>query len=366
MQTEVLEPSPENIKRAAEALCADDIVGMPTETVYGLAGNAFSTDAVAKIFLAKECPTFDPVIVHIEQKPSSEPSFIRHIEAQELIPSGIFSSVPSEKIETLCKNFWPGPLTLVLPKTDRVPDLVTSGLQTVAIRMPLHPVAQALIKKTGFPLAAPSANRFGRISPTTAQAVLKELDGRISMILEGGPCSVGLESTVLRIDPSGTVHLLRPGGIAIEKIEAIFGSAIARATTPSSSSAQPSPGMLASHYAPIKPFKILPCSLDRLTPDQTQTLSKEIAPHPGEVGLLLFSPNSDPAIASLASKLGRKITTMSLCPSQKPEEAAKNLFQMMRKLDESIATVLISEPCPWSEGLGYAIADRLTRANSKA
>lgn len=192
---ELLQPTAENLARAGEALRRGELVGMPTETVYGLAGNALDAEAVARIFAVKERPTFDPLIVHVAPE-------LRGLDAfgeAELVDVAALDGDARTHIEALISRFWPGPLTLVLPRGARVPDLVTSGLATVAVRMPRHPVAQALIRAAQRPLAAPSANRFGRISPTSAADVQAELGDRIGLILDGGSSEVGVESTVLAI-----------------------------------------------------------------------------------------------------------------------------------------------------------------------
>ena len=181
---------------AVDCLRSGDIVGMPTETVYGLAGNAFDANAVAKIFAAKERPSFDPLIVHVAKDLSSvaKLGLAKIIHPQSMTPSMIRIT------DALIQKFWPGPLTIILPKHSKIPDLVTSGLDRVGVRMPAHELAQQLLKATGLPLAAPSANRFGRISPTTAQHVAEELGTKIKYIVDGGSCTVGIESTVVTVD----------------------------------------------------------------------------------------------------------------------------------------------------------------------
>ena len=372
MKTEILVATPQNIARVAAALKADSIVGIPTETVYGLAGNAFSVTATTKIFQAKERPTFDPLIVHVAAKPALKFSTLDYLSELGLIPEKCFLALLAERLDILCGSFWPGPLTLVMPRAPEVPDLVSSGLPTVAIRIPSHPVAQALLEQSG-PLAAPSANRFGHISPTSSGHVMSELGGRIPLILDGGKCSIGIESTVLLVDPSGTIRLLRPGGTPVEKLETMLGARITRSSrgpepdgTGRHSHPQMSPGMLSSHYAPVKPLYLLKAAADKLTPHQVIELTARLAATPGPLGILLFSPDEDKAVSALAHHLGRSITKLVLCPMKTPEEAARNLFSMMRKLDESAVAVLLSEPCPWADGLGYGIMDRLTRASTPA
>ena len=205
MKTELLSPTPEALSRAGEFLRDGEVVGFPTETVYGLGANALDAAAVEKIFAAKGRPGDNPLIVHIRA-------------AEELLP--LIAGEPGAQARALMEAFWPGPLTLIFPKSERVPPRVTAGLATVAVRMPSHPVARALIEAAGVPIAAPSANRSGRPSPTTAADVLEDMDGRVPLILDGGPCQVGVESTVVDLT-GGTPRVLRPGGITRAQIEEV-------------------------------------------------------------------------------------------------------------------------------------------------
>lgn len=331
---ELLQPTEQNLARAAAALRAGEVVGMPTETVYGLAGTATDARAVAKIFATKERPTFDPLIVHV---------------APEMSLEGIVASVPT-RARTLMDAFWPGPLTLVLPRGNRIPDLVTSGLPSVAVRMPRHPVAQALIREAGVPLAAPSANRFGRISPTSAADVQSELGDRIGLILDGGRCELGLESTVLALEGERAL-LLRPGGVPKSAIEQALGIEVLPA--PKVEGPAASPGMLASHYAPRKPMTLLDAPLERATFP---------AALPRIIGVLAQSGDAEQRARELSQRLGVTVRVQVLSASGDPGEAARRLFASMRALDGSDAELLFAEPCPTEEGLGHAIADRLRRA----
>ena len=327
----ILQPTPETIAQAAAHLRSGQLVGMPTETVYGLAGNGLDAAALARIFDAKERPTFDPLILHVVE----QGDLSRLVDESQLSPEAL------RRLRALTEAFWPGPLTLVLPKREIVPDLATSGLPTVAIRMPQHPIAQALIRAAGVPLAAPSANRFGRISPTRAEHVRDELDGRVEMVLDGGPCEIGIESTILKIDADGSLVLLRPGQVTPEQIAAVTGA------RPSAGTAKPgaqlAPGMLESHYAPTK--RLLPL----------EQMSEESA---RRVGVLLLS--GDPQ--KFVPPAGKSAITMSLSHSGDPMEMARNLFSTLRALDQSDAELLFCEAPPAGEGLVYAIADRLRRA----
>jgi L-threonylcarbamoyladenylate synthase len=297
------------IAEAAQFLLAGRLVAFPTETVYGLGADATNGLAVAAIFAAKDRPRINPLIVHVQNKAEAE----RHV---------IFSDIASR----LAAAFWPGPLTLVLPRRSGTPLslLVSAGLETVAVRVPSHPVARALIATAGVPLAAPSANPSGSVSPTTARHVAEGLGSRVAMILDGGATPVGVESTVIGFSPQGTAMMLRPGGVPREAIEAIIGPLIA----PDLDGPITAPGQLSSHYAPRARLR----------------LNAETA-EPSEV-LLGFGPAQN-AARNLSAKgdLG---------------EAAANLFAMLRALDaEATAIAVSSIPL---HGLGEAINDRLQRA----
>ena len=318
--------------------------------------------------------------------PSGE---IEALKALELVNLELLSQETLEKLRALIHRFWPGPLTLVLPKHPSVPDLATSGLPSVAIRMPKHPVALALIEAAQTPLAAPSANRFGRISPTSADAVLQELGDRISWILDGGPCQIGVESTILGLTPHQNWVVLRPGGTPAEKIEEALGEKLERvypssycsysSGTSSQASSELSsgrsslseqrplaPGMLESHYAPRTPLVLLPREVQGLTPQDLESLraTLEKLPHsPTQVGLLLIGGNSEIAAKSLSSLLQRPVSCRSLSSTGDLNEAARNLFSEMRSLDSLDLPLIFAEPCQKQEGLGFAISDRLKRAS---
>lgn len=227
----------QEIGRAKAFLEAGNVVGIPTETVYGLAGNALNSDAVLKIFRVKNRPQFDPLIVHTDSLAKVE-TFVTAIPE------------PARQLADAC---WPGPLTLLLPKRDAIPDLVTAGLPTVAVRVPNHPLTLALLRSLAFPLAAPSANPFGYISPTTAAHVADQLGDRVPYILDGGPADVGLESTIIGFENGQTI-VFRLGGLALELIERLIGPVSVRTHSTSNPKA---PGMLSSHYAPRKPLILL-------------------------------------------------------------------------------------------------------------
>lgn len=354
MPAEIIKPTPENLIRAAKLLQEGQVIGMPTETVYGLAGMIFDECALTRIFSVKERPHFDPLIVHVTP-PEQHKDLLTYLEDLDLIQVSLLSHEAQHRVQVLLSQFWPGPLTLVLPKSQRVPDLATSGLETIAIRMPRHSVAQALIRAVQSPLAAPSANRFGRISPTSAQDVFEELGDRIPLILEGGRCEIGLESTVLMITREGELKLLRPGGISQQQIEMTLGTSIKKSLgSPLKSEA---PGLLETHYAPQKPLILL-------DPDQL----KQTCLGKKKLGLLIQSGNPEKIRQRILDLLGNpsvEIIAFSLSKTGDMDEAARNLFSTLRALDQSDCELILAEPATQDQGLGYAINDRLRRASKK-
>jgi len=316
----------QDVALAAGALRAGRLVAFATETVYGLGGHAFDLQAVARIFEAKGRPRFDPLIVHV-----ATPG-----DVEELV-----TSIPPVA-RRLMERFWPGPLTLVLPKRETVPDLLTAGLPDVAVRVPDHPLTRELLSACGVPVAAPSANRFGRISPTTAAHVAESLGDRVDLILDGGPCRVGVESTVVRCTESGEVFLLRPGGISREAIEAVVGAPVHRMPTVlDDQTPQVSPGQLAQHYAPRKPLYLLPDDVDFPT-----------GPDVGVLSLLPLPTVQDFGAVEVLSETG------SLT------EAAARFFAALRRLDAAPVQRLYARRFPDHE-LGLALNDRLQRASTK-
>ncbi len=314
-----------DIEVAKKHLENGELVGFPTETVYGLAGNALDPLAVASIFETKNRPSFDPLIIHI-------PSISEVENYTESIP---------DPLQKLAERFWPGPLTLLLPKKKIIPDLVTSGLDRVAVRVPNHPLAMELLRSIDFPLAAPSANPFGYISPTTALHVNDQLGEKIPFILDGGSSGVGLESTIVGMEGDEIV-IYRLGGLEISEIEAVVGQV--KIKQHSSSNPQ-APGLLESHYAPRKPFIL--GNLDQLVADYLQQ----------ETAIAVLS--LDKYFPSL-----KESQQIALSKSGDMKEAAVNLFAAMRKLDASECTIILTELMP-EIGLGRAINDRLKRASVK-
>ena len=315
-----------DIARAAEAIRAGKLVGMPTETVYGLAANALDADAVAGIFEAKGRPRFDPLIVHVAD--------VSALSEVARVPDASRATV-----QQLAEAFWPGPLTLVLPRRSAVPDLVTSGLDTVAVRVPAHPMARELIRAAGAPVAAPSANPFGYISPTTAAHVAAQLGEAVRYVLDGGPCEVGVESTILALD-GDSVTQLRPGGIPREAIEARLGRAIAQRESTSDPERPEAPGQLDAHYAPR-------ASLLLAAPGELEALvSEHAAESPYVIGYRTIPEGAR----------GR-----ALAPDGDLRAAARELFGALREADASGAGLILAARFP-GEGLGAAIGDRLRRA----
>jgi L-threonylcarbamoyladenylate synthase len=314
---EILEAGAAAIARAAELIRAGDLVAFPTETVYGLGADATSDAAIAAIFAAKDRPTFNPLIVHFADPRAASRQVAFDARAR-----------------LLAKSFWPGPLTLVLPRREscRISLLASSGLDTLAVRVPGHPIAREFLAAAARPIAAPSANVSGRVSPTTARHVVDSLDGCVSLILDGGPCEIGIESTVVDLS-GGPALMLRPGGVSREAIEAVIGGI---AEFGGGDAPAKSPGLQDRHYAPDRPLRL----------NATRA-------HAGEafLGFGRDAPKSLPG------------DVMNLSPSGNVDEAAANLFAMIRALDRKGISAIAVAPIP-DHGLGRAINDRLRRAAS--
>lgn len=344
------------MKAAAGALADGQPVGLPTETVYGLAAHALRPDAVVQVFEAKERPFFDPLIVHLPSR-----DWLDRV-----------TKIPAESramVDALITKFWPGPLTLVLPRQSIVPDIVTSGLETVAVRMSAHPVFRAVIEHFGQPLAAPSANRFGHISPTTAGHVRSELGGRIPLIIDGGPTQHGVESTIVKVE-GGELRLLRAGPVTPEDLGEVFhalcearnyrpteaelsgfferlGVSFSAMLRGESSVRVEAPGQLESHYAPRTPLRLIAPGVAVLIYDQENQVAARL-------GSLAFRE------PSTAAQFAREEI---LSPTGDLREAAATLFDKMRRLDEAGLDMIIAEEVP-EHGLGIAIMDRLRKASA--
>jgi L-threonylcarbamoyladenylate synthase len=305
---------------AVELLRQGEVVALPTETVYGLAANALNAIAVAKIFEAKGRPRFDPLIVHLPDRDWLEKIVDLREEDRQLV-------------SRLADKFWPGPLTIVLPRKTIVPEITTAGLDTVAVRISAHPVFAEIVRAFGAPLAAPSANRFGRISPTTAQHVVDELSGRVPLIIDAGPTRHGIESTIVAVRDR-KIEILRRGPISSDQLSG-FGKVEIAASTGKISA----PGQLPSHYAPKTPL--------RLVNDLKSFQSTE------RCSLLAWNP---------LTKDDRFVAIRNLSEQQDLREAAANLFRYLRELDELEVDLIVAERVP-DQGLGAAILDRLQRAS---
>ncbi|MER3513062.1 MAG: threonylcarbamoyl-AMP synthase [Chloroflexota bacterium] len=332
-------PEPESIAYAAAAILRGRLVAFPTETVYGLGANALDAAAVARIFIAKDRPPEDPLIVHL----ASEDDLPR-----------VVSVIPPVAHE-LARAFWPGPLTLILPKHPRVPDNVTAGLSTVAVRVPAHPVAFALLQASGVPIAAPSANRFGHPSPTTAQHVMDDLGSRIDLILDGGPTTIGVESTVLDVTRTPPL-ILRPGGLPREALEALIGPVAVRVETAATKGPQPSPGLLGRHYAPRAEL-ILYLGSPAAALAEMARLARLKQAEGQRVGVLLADEDR-PYFSHLP------VFPFYLGPSSDLAQIARNLFIGLRALDEQGVDLILARDFG-ERGLGLAIRDRLRRAASR-
>lgn len=326
--TTIHQPDDASIRHLAALLRAGQIVAVPTETVYGLAADALDAAAVRRIFAAKGRPLTDPLILHVAGADGA-----RRI------------AVWSDAAETLARRFWPGPLTLVLRKLPVVPDLVTAGLPTVAVRVPAHPAMLRLLAAFGGPLAAPSANPFGYVSPTTAGHVRESLGDAVAHVLDGGPCEVGVESTIVDLRVPAQPVLLRPGGLPVEEIEAALGVAVLRPAPAAgrASDAQIAPGMLTQHYSPRTPVEL---HAGPWSPDAARQL-------PADVAVLFVARVADPRPGwrwlSAAGDLG---------------EAARRLYAVLRELDAGGYAAIHCELAP-ERGLGVALNDRLRRAAAR-
>ena len=311
-----------SVSEAARLLKDGEVVAIPTETVYGLAGNAFEPKALAKIFAAKERPTFDPLIVHIA-------------DIAQL--TDIAKDIPDSAYR-LAEAYWPGPMTIILPKKDCIPDLCTSALPSVAVRFPSHPIAQAIIKESGLPLAAPSANLFKHVSPTTAEHVAAQLADRIAGIVDGGPCSVGVESSIISLVGEPTV--MRPGAITPEMFKAILGEVKIKESTSKPGQPMLAPGQCDTHYRPQVPLYYGKLPSGYTLPEHTVRIA--------------FGTQAGPIPA-----------TVNLSATGDMVEATSKLYAFMHDLDDPKYNLILVDPIP-NTGVGMALNDRLKRASIKS
>jgi L-threonylcarbamoyladenylate synthase len=343
---EMMDSSDENLRKAGAAIAAGKLVVIPTETVYGLGADAFNPDAVARVFEAKRRPAFDPLIIHISR--------LEDVER-------IAISFPP-KARLLAEALWPGPLTMILPKRPEVPDIVTSGLGTAAVRFPVHPVARKIIEYSGTVVAAPSANPFGYISPTTALHVARTLGDRVDFIVDGGPCTVGVESTVIDMTRD-TPAVLRPGGMPLERIRDIIGEVLIPGKKGGPIA---SPGQLKSHYAPhatlyLHAWNSLPEDIRQASPGAVAAdPSAATAPNAAPMAAIVF----DASRASILTESGLFRYIGVLSERGDMREAASRLFALLHELDTAGFEIIHAERVP-EEGLGRAINDRLYRASKK-
>ncbi len=329
----------ETVNRAVALLRAGEVVALPTETVYGLGADALNPSAVEKVFEAKERPHFDPLIIHLPNK-----TMLRDV-----------AEIPEEIAKTviqLVETFWPGPLTLLLPKKPIIPDLVTAGLPTVAVRQCEHPIFHRILKHFGGPVAAPSANRFGALSPTSAALVIDQLDGRIPLVVDGGACARGLESTIVKIlpgSPKPIIEVLRPGPITEDDLKKFGKVVFAKRNDAVESTAPEAPGMLAKHYAPRTPLRLL-------------ENPRDFSPEPGKrYALLSYRGEEKDGFLNLHD--WAEVAVMSP-GSGRVNEAGIRLFHLIGQLDKGGFDEIIAEPVP-DRGVGKAILDKLRRASLK-
>ena len=327
-------PDPAGIARAAAVLRRGGLVAFPTETVYGLGADALNRDAIRRVFDAKGRPATDPLIVHVGGLDAVEALTVR---------------VPPAAA-TLAARFWPGPLTLVLPRSDVVPDEVTAGLATVAIRVPRHPIALALIAAAGVPVAAPSANLFSRPSPTTAAHVLEDLGGRIDIVIDGGPTTVGVESTVLDLSRE-VPTILRPGAITREMLLGVLPRVDVGAGIPDGG-AMPSPGMLAKHYSPRAPLTLYEGAADAIVARIGADAAAAIAAG-RSVGIIAADQDR--------IEVGRVVR---VGPVDRLDIVATRLYAALRELDAAGVDLILARQFPSDAGLGDAVRDRLRRASA--
>jgi L-threonylcarbamoyladenylate synthase len=331
-------PEPEKIRIAAQVIRDGGLVAFPTETVYGLGANALDDRAALRIFEAKKRPADNPLIVHIANNDDI------NLLAERL---------PKE-VEMLTDNFWPGPLTLLVPKSELVPDTTTAGLATVAIRMPSHPVARALIAEADVPIAAPSANLAGRPSPTTAKHVLDDLSGRIDIVIDGGAVGFGVESTVLDLTAK-VPTVLRPGPVTVEKLSQVLGEVevhrVAKAEAPTEVVVARAPGMKHKHYAPKAEVTVIEGSLEGMV-SKIQELAGEHERAGKKVGIMATSETANRYRADVVKVVGAR---------QRPKTVAKNLFKALRGFDEEGVEVVLAEGLE-PTGIGLAVMNRLRKA----
>ncbi|KXA93204.1 tRNA threonylcarbamoyladenosine biosynthesis protein [candidate division MSBL1 archaeon SCGC-AAA259E17] len=344
VETTILKVDPKKIdtkkiRTAAKAIQEGKLVAFPTETVYGLGANALEEEAVSRIFEAKGRPADNPLIVHIAEEDSVN----------------ILAKHVPENAGKLMDKFWPGPMTLIMPKSDLVPGVTTANLDTVAIRMPSHPVARALIKEANLPIAAPSANLSGRPSPTSAKHVLDDLSGRIEVVIDGGKTGYGVESTVISLSES-IPTVLRPGPLPVEELSKILGevkiSSIAKAETPEEISEAKSPGMKHEHYSPKSEVLVVEGTPPKRVTSKIQEMATKYDREEKKVGILATEETAEKYEVGTVKVVGKR---------RKPETVAENLFRILREFDDEGIDIILAEGLE-TAGIGLAIMNRLRKA----
>ncbi len=359
-QARIAVPNPDELDAAAQLLLAGHAIGMPTETVYGLAADATQPRAVQRVYAHKRRPAENPLIVHV-----AEGMFQGHESSSAALAGRGIVSIGDEqlasRVDALIDRFWPGPLTLVLPRGTRLGPELSAGRATVAVRAPAHPVAAALIARADRPLVAPSANRSGHISPTTAEAVVEELGDCIPLVLDGGPCTLGLESTVIEVQASSW-RLLRPGMVGPAELSKQLGPQDETKNTNASGDGLVSPGLLSAHYAPRTPLVLL----EHRIPLARELVFGAVLPADGSVGLLLPQPVAPEELSAIEDVLRSHRCSLRcvrhLSKTGSAKDAAARLFACLRELDALSADVLLAVLWPVEEGVGVAINDRIRRA----
>lgn len=325
----------QQVALGAKYLQQGRLVAFPTETVYGLGANALNAAAVNRIFLAKGRPADNPLIVHIADY-ATLPEVVGYVP---------------EPAERLMQAFWPGPLSIVLPKHEQIPAVVTAGLDTVAVRWPNHPVAEALIRLSGLPLAAPSANRSGRPSPTLAEHVSRDLGDKVDLVIDAGLAAIGLESTVIDLSGAEPV-LLRPGAVTVEDLEHVLGAIKIASAQPSPEQPVRSPGLKYTHYAPQAPLYLYLGQPESVVQAQLARIA-ELQQTGQKVGILTYDEFVDQFSGVSASTLG---------PYGQPAKAAQNLYHLLRRFDEQELDIILAHGYPSAAGLGLALQNRLIKA----
>jgi len=349
-KTRRLATTPDGIAQAAAAIRTGELVAFPTETVYGLGGNALNAEAITRIFVAKGRPATDPLIVHIADR-----------DGLALIVAPLPAALAA-MVDRLSVAFWPGPLTLILPRASHVPSTVSAGLSTIAVRAPSHPIAQALIRAAQRPIAAPSANRFAHVSPTSAAHVLADLDGRIGWVLDDGSTPIGVESTIVDLTGDRPV-LRRPGAIGAEALRVQLPDLMVLSSPPnqalSYTAAQVAPGQLSTHYAPNAPLTVYDGAPDAVQAALRQAIFIALDKYPPESIGLLIAAEDRMALADLID--GKPIMCLVLGSLADLDGVARALYNGLRALDEAGVAISMARTYP-PDGIGLAIRDRLRRA----